>query len=199
MIAAPAHPGPDMHLFFDLAPLLAFLVAFKLGGIYTATAVLMIAMAVLVGATWLRTRQVSALQLGSAVLVWVFGALTLILRDTRFLHWKPTLFLWAVALAAAVSFRPGSTPMAQKLMQPALGEQMSLQRGQWLHLTLAWTLFCAALGAVNLFVAFNLSEATWVNFKVFGIPVATFLFVLGQTAWLVKAARPGDQAGFPTV
>ena len=75
-----------MQTLIELAPLLAFFVAYKwFGGIYPATAVLMGAMALLLAWDWLRTRTVPKMHLISAMLVWVFGIATLLLRDQRFI------------------------------------------------------------------------------------------------------------------
>ena len=92
-----------MQALIDLAPLAAFFITYYLGGIYLATAVLMIAMVALLLLDLLRLKRVPPMHLLSAVLVLALGSATLILRDPRFLKWKPTVFLWLVALACLVS------------------------------------------------------------------------------------------------
>src|SRR6202050_2402913 len=87
-----------MQALFDLAPLAAFFVAYYLGGIYVATAVLMIAMVALLLVDLLRLRRVPPMHLVSALLVLALGNVTVILRDPRFLKWKPPVLLWLVAL-----------------------------------------------------------------------------------------------------
>src|SRR5215469_11250350 len=109
-----------MQALTDLAPLAAFLLAYRIGGIYVATAALMVAMLLLLLVDWLRLRRVPKLHLISAVLVLVLGGATLILRDTRFLKWKPTIFLWLVAFGATASVWIGQAPLAQRLLQPLL-------------------------------------------------------------------------------
>jgi len=54
------------------------------------------------------------------------------------------------------------------------------------RLTYAWTLFLIGLGALNLYVAFNFDEATWVNFKLFGLMGLTLVFALGQGLYLAR-------------
>src|ERR1039457_7634582 len=92
-----------MQAVIDLAPVAAFVVAYYLAGIYVATAVLMLAMLLLLLIDLVRLRRVPPLHWISAGLVFVLGGATLILRDARFLKWKPTIFLWLVALTAIVS------------------------------------------------------------------------------------------------
>ena len=98
----------------------AFFVAYWLGGIYVATAVLMIAMVLLLLVDRLRLGRIPPLHLLSAALVLVLGAATLILRDVRFLKWKPTIFLWLVAVVAVGSAWFSATPLAQRLLQPMI-------------------------------------------------------------------------------
>ena len=105
-----------MQALIDVAPLAAFLVAYLAGGIYVATAVLMLAMLALLLIDWLRLQRLPPMHLLSAVLVLVLGGATLVLRDPRFLKWKPTIFLWLVALASLASPWIGRTPLAQRLL-----------------------------------------------------------------------------------
>ena len=90
-----------MQLLLEFAPLLAFFVAYQYGGIYTATAVLMVAMVLLLVINRIRTGKVTPLLAISTVLVLVFGAVTLWLRDERFIQWKPTVFFSSRARAAS--------------------------------------------------------------------------------------------------
>jgi intracellular septation protein len=176
-----------MQALLDLAPLAAFFVAYYLRGIYAATAVLMVAMLALLLLDLLRLKRIPPMHLLSAVLVLALGSATLILRDPRFLKWKPTVFLWLVALASFASAWIGRTPLAQRLLAPMISHSERVARGTWLKLNWLWVGFYAALGALNLWVADSASERTWVNFKVFGLSTAFALFAIAQAVWL--AAR----------
>jgi len=173
-----------MQPLFDLAPLLAFLLAYYLGGIYVATSVLMAAMVALVLLDLLRQRRVSPMHLISTALVLALGTATLILRDPRFLKWKPTIFLWVIALASIGSTWIGSVPLAQRLLAPMINGSQALPRTMWLRLNWIWALFYGLLGALNLWVAYSVSERAWVNFKVFGLTAAFFVFAMAQALWL---------------
>jgi intracellular septation protein len=176
-----------MQALIDLAPLAAFFVAYKLGGIYIATSVLMISMLALLATDWLRLKRLPPMHLLSALLVLLLGGATLILRDPRFLKWKPTIFLWLVALASLASPWIGRIPLAQRLLAPMVSSPDSVPRSIWLKLNWLWVGFFGLLGGLNLWVATRASESTWVYFKVIGLTAAFVLFALAQALWL--AAR----------
>jgi intracellular septation protein len=173
-----------MQPLLDLAPLLAFLLAYYLGGIYVATMVLMASMVALVLLDLVRQRGVSGMHLISTVLVLLLGSATLILRDPRFLKWKPTIFLWLIALTSLGSTWIGRSPLSQRLLAQVVPGSEALPRALWLRLNWIWTLFYAALGALNLWVAYSMSERFWVNFKVIGLSAAFVVFAMAQALWL---------------
>jgi intracellular septation protein len=179
-----------MQLLLELLPLAAFLVAYKFfGGIYVATATLMVGMTLSLAVLWLRARKLPAMFAGSTALVVIFGAATLILRNARFIQWKPSIFLWLLAIAFLVSAFVGAQPLAQRMLQPALGDA-TLPRRDWLKLNHAWVVFGLVTGAANLVVAYNVSEDLWVKLKVFGLSGVMFVFVIAQTAWLYRRVQP---------
>jgi intracellular septation protein len=181
-----------MQAILDLLPVLAFLVAYKLRGIYVATAVLMIGMVLLLGLTWAWRRRISVLMGVSAALVLLGGSATLLLHDPVFIKWKPTAYFWIMASVFLGSTWVGRQPLAQALQQSAFPETAGIARAVWQRVNLAWALFFAALGALNLYVAFRMSENTWVNFKVYGLTALLFVFGLAQALWLT---RRGGEAG----
>jgi intracellular septation protein len=185
-----------MHSLLELTPLIAFFVAYYVGGIYVATSVLMAAMAVLLIVDYARTRRVPPMHAVSAVLVFAFGAATLILHDQRFIQWKPTVFFWLLSIALLGSMWIGQQPLVQRLLSRALEGQVRVSEATWRRLNLLWVVFYVLLGAVNLIVAFNASEATWVKFKVIGLTLATIVFTGAQLAWLMRrpAEAPSAQA-----
>lgn len=178
----------------ELAPLLAFLVAYYVDGLYTATAVLMAAMLLLLAIDYVRTRRIPAMHALSAVLVFAFGAATLLLKDQRFIQWKPTVFFWLVSAAFLGSFWVGERTLVERFLGTAIGSETRVAPGLWRRLNGLWVLFYAALGVLNLAVAFNASERAWVNFKVFGLTVLTLAFVAGQIFWLLRRASPTASA-----
>ncbi|HVN41177.1 MAG TPA: septation protein A [Steroidobacteraceae bacterium] len=179
-----------MQLFVDLLPVIAFFVAYKVAGIYVATGVLIAGVLLQTAASWLRHRRVSPMLLTSAVLVLVFGGLTLLVHDAVFIKWKPTIVNWLFAAAFLASqFWRGPT-----LVQRLLGEQVSLGAPLWQRLNLMWVVFFSVAGALNLYVAFHFSESTWVTFKLFGLFGLTVLFAVVQGMWIARVTETaGDR------
>jgi intracellular septation protein len=174
-----------MQALLEFSPLVAFMGAYYLRDLYFATGVLMVAMLALLAADWLLTRRIPRMHLLSTVLVLLFGSATLILRNAQFIQWKPTIFMWILAVAFLVSGLAGKEPLAQRFLRAAAGEQ-ELPRALWLRLNSLWVVFYTLAGVANILVARNLSERTWVNFKVIGLTVATMLFVVVQALWLAR-------------
>jgi intracellular septation protein len=173
-----------MQALAEFAPLLAFIVTYYLRGLYAATAVLMVAMLLLVAVDWLRLKRVPPMHALSAVLVLAFGSATLLLHNRQFIQWKPTVFFWLASLAFLGSFWIGKQTLTQRFLGAALGERLQVSQALWRRLNLWWTAFYAALGGLNLLVAHYASERAWVNFKVFGLTFLTLAFVTLQIVWL---------------
>jgi intracellular septation protein len=189
-----------MQGLLDFGSLVAFFVAYRLWGLYTATAVLMVAVGILLAVDYLRLRRVSGMHALSAVLVFIFGSATLLLHDVRFIQWKPTVFFWVASVVLLGSQWIGKQTLTQRLLSAALGgEEVRVANSTWKRLNLLWVAFYMLLGAANLVVVFNCSEHTWVTFKFVGLPAANFIFVGAQIAWLVRrysaaARQPSPQS-----
>jgi intracellular septation protein len=187
-----------MQALTEFAPLVAFVAAYYLRGLYPATAVLMTAMLALLAVDWLRLRRIPPMHALSAVLVLIFGAATLALHDRVFIQWKPTVFFWLASLAFLGSFWIGERTLVERLLGGALadafGARLRIGAALWRRLNLAWVLFYALLGALNVVVLRNLSERAWVALKLLDF-VVMLLFVLAQVLWLAaRAGSPAPQA-----
>ena len=174
-----------MQALIDFIPLVAFALAYWLRDVYVATAVLMIAMPVMLLASRLVVGRVTRMQLLSTALVLGFGTLTLVLRDPRFIQWKPTIYLWGVAAVFLASSWIGREPLARRALGP-VAEGREVTTTQWRRINWLWVGFHLVLGAINLLVARSAPEHVWVNFKVFGLTAALFLFFLAQAVWLQR-------------
>ena len=182
-----------MQALTEFAPLVAFVVAYWLGGLYAATAVLMGAMLLLVAIDWLRTRTIPPMHALSTVLVLIFGGATLVLHDRTFIQWKPTVFFWLVSLAFIGSFWIGERTLTERLLGGPLaegfGERLRVSPSLWRRLNLLWAVFYALLGALNIVVLRYLSERAWVALKLVDF-VLMVLFLLVQVLWLAARAAP---------
>lgn len=182
--AGPVGYDTSMQMLLEFLPVLAFFVAYKFfGGIYVATIVLMVGMPLSLAILWLRGGARPNMFAASTALVLVFGAATLLLRDARFIQWKPTIFMWLLALAFLISGFVGRQPLVQRLMQQVVDET-AMSRGDWLKLNTAWVLYGGVAGVANILVALNASESTWVDFKLWGLTGLMFVFLIGQFYWL---------------
>jgi len=136
-----------MKFLFDFFPLLLFFVAFKIYGIFVATAVVIVAS--LVQITWFRLRngRFEKMHLFTMVLVTVLGGLTLALHAKSFVMWKPTAVNWAFAAIFLGSHFIGKQPIIRRL----LGAQIELPDRVWSRLSFMWVAFFFVAGAANIY------------------------------------------------
>ncbi len=172
-----------MKFLFDFFPILLFFIAYKIYDIYVATAVIIISSVVQVGWFWLKYRRVEKMHLITLILVIFLGGATLLLHDPLFIYWKPTIVNWIFAIAFLASQFIGQKNLLQRMLD---GQITVTSEKVWRHLNLAWVGFFIAMGAINLYVAFNFEENTWVNFKLFGMMGLTLVFVIGQSFYLAQ-------------
>lgn len=174
-VTTSGHTSPAVKLLIELGPLVAFFATYGRAGIYWATGVLMVATVVALIASWRLLGKISPVPAITAVLVVVFGGLTFLLDDPRFIKMKPTIInlLFAGALL-------GGTAMGKSPLKLMLGEAFSVTPEGWQKLSYRWAAFFIALAVANELVWRNFSESAWVNFKVFGILPLTFLFAIAQ-------------------
>ena len=181
----PLHPL--LKLAFDLGPLLVFFFANGRWGIFVGTAVFMAAVLVAIAASYALTRHLPIMAVVSAVVVTVFGALTLVLQDETFIKLKPTIIylLFAGALTAGLVFR-------KPLLAMVFDTVFELDAEGWRKLTLRWALFFAAMAVLNEIVWRTQPTDTWIKFKVFATVPLTFVFAALQYPLLKRHAAPGS-------
>jgi intracellular septation protein len=162
-------------LIVELGPLLVFFGVNALYGIYAGTGAFMVATVLSLGFAWWRYHKVPTMPLVSAVIVLVFGGLTLYLHDDTFIKLKPTIVytMFAVLLL-------GGLVTGKPVLAFLFGPVFHLTEEGWRKLTLRWAVFFIAMAVLNEFVWRNFSTDTWVSFKAFGFLPITFLFALAQ-------------------
>jgi len=141
----------------------------------------------------LRSGQFKPMHVVTVAVVLPLGTATLLLHDHRFIQWKPTVLLGLGAAAFLGSAVLGKQPLARRMLEAAFSEPLEVPPRTWLTINFLWAAWLAVLAAANIYVAWNFSESTWVHFKVFGITIALFVFMLPQVLWLAgrtKAAQP---------
>jgi intracellular septation protein len=171
-----------MKFLFDMFPVILFFVVFKLFGIYEATAVAIAATGVQIGWVYFRHRKVEPMLWVSLAVIVVFGGATIYLQNETFIKWKPTVLYWLFAGALGIA----ALVFKKNLIRAMMEKQVELPEPVWGRLLMSWIVFFAVMGVLNLYVAFNYSTDTWVNFKLFGGMGLMLIFVFGQALMLSK-------------
>ncbi|MNE09455.1 putative intracellular septation protein A [compost metagenome] len=196
-----------MKQFIDFIPLFLFFIVYKLepravevvghtltvGGIYSATAMLIISSLVVYGALLISQRKLEKSQWLTLVACLVFGSLTLAFHSETFLKWKAPVVNWLFALAFAGSHFIGDRLLIKRIM----GHALTLPDPVWVRLNIAWIAFFLFSGAANLFVAFTF-QSIWVDFKVFGSLGMTVLFLVAQGVYLSRHLHDSDPTTPPS-
>jgi len=178
-----------VKLLFDLFPVILFFVAFKLSDIFVATAVAIVATALLIGWSLLRRHTVSKMQWASLVIIGVFGGATLLLHDETFIKWKPTVLYWLAGTTFLVALAFG-----KNLVRSVMSDGLELPEPVWFKLCVAWGVFFLFKGALNLYIAYTFPTDFWVSFKLFGGMGLMIAFVIAQALWIARYI-PQEPAG----
>jgi intracellular septation protein len=184
---------PLLKLVFDLGPLVLFFAANSRFGIFTATATFMVAVVAALAASYVLTRALPIMPVVTAIIVLVFGGLTLALHNDLFIKIKPTIIyvLFGAVLVGGLLFN-------KPLLGVVFDSLFHLTAEGWRKLTWRWAIFFFLLAVLNEIVWRNTSTDTWVTFKAFGVVPLTFLFGALQYPLLKKyAAEPAAQEERP--
>jgi intracellular septation protein len=184
MTEAPKRPELDgwRKLAIDFGPLLVFFATYSKFGIFTGTAAFMGATLVAMIAAWVFVRRIPAMTWFSAILVGVFGGLTLWLQDETFIKIKPTIvFLIFSAILFFGLFRK------RNYLKALLGAALEgLSERGWELLAWRWAFFFLVLAALNeVFWRFFPTEI-WLHFKLWGDTLLTFVFAIAQAPMLIR-------------
>ena len=177
-----------MKLLIDFFPIILFFVAFKVWGIYAATGVAIAATIVQIAYLRMRHGKVETMQWLSLGVIVVFGGATLLAHSETFIKWKPTVLYWLMGGALLI----GQLVFRKNFIRSLMQGQIELPDAVWRQLNWAWAGFFAAMGVLNLWVAFRFDTDTWVNFKLFGGMGLMFAFVIAQALYLSRHAKETD-------
>jgi len=186
--AAKPQLNPFLKLAFDLGPLALFFFANSRYGIFVATGTFMVAVLAALAVSYVLTRHLPIMPVVTAIIVLVFGGLTLILHNDLFIKIKPTIIyvLFGAVLIGGLLF-------GKSFLGVVFDSLFHLTEEGWRKLTLRWALFFFALAVLNEVVWRSTSTDVWVNFKVFGVVPLTLVFGALQYPLLRKyAAEPAE-------
>ena len=177
-----------MKILIDFFPILLFFGAYKMYDIYVGTGVLMAATVLQMALIYGIDRKLQAMHKLTLVLILLFGTLTLVLHDDRFIKWKPTVLYTAMAIALAVAV----WVLHKNLLKLLLGSQLSLPDAVWHRLNVVWVLYSAFMAAINAYVVLYYSTEAWVSFKLWGyaFPLA---FIIGQGIYIAPHLSGDDE------
>ncbi|WP_194435274.1 septation protein A [Vibrio fluminensis] len=170
-----------MKQLLDFIPLIIFFVLYKAFDIYIATSALIVATAVQLSVTYALYKKIEKMQQITFLMVAIFGGMTVLLHDDDFIKWKVTIIYTLFALGLIVSHLIGKSAI-----KSMLGKELALPDRVWAKLTWAWAFFFSLCALLNLYVAFKLPLDVWVNFKVFGLLAATFVFTVFSGLYIYK-------------
>jgi intracellular septation protein len=193
-IAAPPRKAlnPILKFALELGPLALFFIVYSRVGIFAATGILMASVLVTLGVSYAMLRRIPIMPLVTAVIVLIFGSLTLVLHDETLIKIKPTALyiLFGAALFVGLWLKK---PLLKILFDGAL----HVTEEGWRKLTWRWAFFFLALAVLNEIVWRTQTTDLWVKFKTFGFLPLTLLFALAQAPLIMKYETkdegPGDE------
>lgn len=178
----------------ELGPVIGFFVAYlwvkdevftfggtEYDGFIVATAVFIPVILASMGVLWWLTGHISRMQIVTAVLVVVFGGLTVWLNDDRFIKMKPTMVYLLLGGVLAIGLLRG-----QSYLRVVMGELLPMEQEGWMILTKRMTGFFFLLAASNEIVWRTQSTEFWVYFETFVLTGATFVFFIAQAGLIQK-------------
>jgi len=163
--------NPILKLTLDIGPLVLFFAANARFGIFAATAAFMVAVLIALAVAYAKTGRIEVMPLVTAVIVLVFGGLTLFLHDDLFIKLKPTIIY--VLFGGTLL---GGLALGKPLLSILFDQMFHLTDEGWRKLTWRWVLFFFALAVANEIVWRTQTTDFWVSFKLFGVVPLTFLF-----------------------
>lgn len=195
--------NPIVKLVLEMGPIMVFFLAYKfaphaegisdeerqLAQILFATAVFVPLTLAALAYSWITIRHLPKMAVMTAVIVVIFGGLTLWLQDATFIKMKPTILYLAFGGTLGIGLLRG-----QSYLRYLMGDLMPLQDEGWMKFTKRFALFFFVLAVTNETVWRNFDTDTWVTFKTFFLPIATFVFIFSQAGLFSKYAIPEDDA-----
>jgi len=192
-----------MKQFIDYIPLLVFFSVWAMdervinvagydhifGGMFSAAEFLLSASVLVYGALFVYQKRLDKFQWITLAAVILFCIPTIIFKNIAFLKWKAPIVNWIFASIFVASRYFGEKPAIEHMM----GHAVTAPKEVWYKLNTMWVFYFIVLGAINLIVAFTLSEELWIKFKVFGNLILTFGFVFVQMPILAKYIEVEDK------
>jgi intracellular septation protein len=170
-------------LIIDLFPVVLFFVAYKISDdMFVATAVAIVSAIAQIGLMKWKKIAIQPIHWISLVMIVVLGTVSILFREPMFLKWKFSVLEWSMGAAILI----GQYVFGKNMLKLLMGNELQLADDVWKKLGLMWALFFIFLGTLNIYIAYQYDDATWVNFKTYGALGLSMVFVLAQSIWLSK-------------
>ena len=162
-----------MKFFLDFFPIVIFVGVYGFSNdeqpMYPAVIALMVATVIQNVATKLITGKFEKLHLWTLAITLVAGGMTLVFRDPAFIFWKASVLVWVTAIVFLYRQHILGKILLKEILNKAVDEEISAPDSLWAALNHIWVITYIVFGFLNLYIAYNFSEAFWVKFKLFGL------------------------------
>lgn len=167
---------------FDFIPILGFFIAFKWGGLFMATQVIMALTLLQWIALKIQGKKPPLFQTMGLITVLLFGGMSLLFKHPIFLQLKASVFYLMMATTLFISEKYFKKNIVQNLLQQVLEHNWkgTIPTERWQLFNVYWYSFFLFLAGLNLLVVYFCNTNTWVHFKVFGASALTFIFIVFQ-------------------
>ncbi|PHS12740.1 MAG: hypothetical protein COA86_18005 [Kangiella sp.] len=187
-----------MKLLLDFFPIAIFVGIYSWSSdphpMYPAVQALMIATVIQNIATRLITGKFEKLHLWTLVITLIFGTMTLVFRDPAFIFWKASILVWATSLVFIYRQFVLKKILLKELFSKAIDEEMEVPESIWKSLNILWSSVYFLFGFLNIYIAYEYSEAFWVKFKLFGL-MGLNLVLLGYIMYKIFPYMPMELEG----
>jgi intracellular septation protein len=185
---------PLMKMALEFGPLAVFFITYRMyggeevmiggtayQGVVVATIAFIPAIILSLGISYAVTRHIPKMAAVTAVVVLVFGGLTIWLNDATFIKMKPTIVntIFAIILGGGLLLR-------RSYLKMLMGDVLPLTDEGWMIFTKRWAIFFLFMAVVNEVIWRTQTEDFWVNFKVFGSLSITVVFMISQAGFLKR-------------
>jgi intracellular septation protein len=195
-MSEPARKGSSWTMLLDYGPLLVFFIAYKLAGSglqgsLVATFAFMVAVIISIAIGLAVVKRVSPMVWISTILILGFGAITLYLRDPKFIQMKPTVIYIGFAVLLGGGLLRGK-PLLKWLFGPVFP---GLTQEGWMKLSRNWALFFVGLAIANEIMRATLDFDTWLTVKVWGVTIVSLVFAIANMPMLLRHGLDPESKG----
>ena len=193
--------NPVLKFLLELGPLVIFFIiygrikdkVFSIFGIdyqgfIIATGVFIPILLLSILVLWILSGKIAKMQIVTAILVVIFGGLTIWFNNDSFFKMKPTVVY--LLFGGILSF---GLLRKKSYLEYVMEDMLPLESTGWMILTKRVAIFFLSLALLNELIWRNMSTDSWVNFKIFGLTGALFIFFIAQNSLIQKYGKTSQE------